>query len=86
MELRYGNTPTCMGKTARKKDFQFDQQKHPHVHGEDALDSLGDLLTKETPPRAWGRLADIYPPRTFARNTPTCMGKTRREGVGLKSV
>ena len=50
-----GNTPTCMGKTACDIREQDSFWKHPHVHGEDAINTVNDFLKQETPPRAWGR-------------------------------
>ena len=32
-----GNTPTCMGKTSRRRSKFGMGRKHPHVHGEDGL-------------------------------------------------
>ena len=71
-----GNTPTCVGKTSRTSSHAKPVKKHPHVRGEDAgcLNRLGYVI--ETPPRAWGRrLAAALGPG-WARNTPTCVGKT----------
>ncbi len=35
------------------------------------------LFKIETPPRAWGRLPDVNKAALLARNTPTCVGKTK---------
>ena len=50
-----GNTPTCVGKTERGDDHGHDEQKHPHVRGEDVLPPDNAKRVVETPPRAWGR-------------------------------
>ena len=50
-----GNTPTCVGKTRRGRLLVINQQKHPHVRGEDIVAMSWPGLIPETPPRAWGR-------------------------------
>ena len=35
--MKYGNTPTCVGKTSSLACFSFCRWKHPHVRGEDFL-------------------------------------------------
>ncbi len=76
--FRCGNTPTCVGKTqVRAKDFML-QQKHPHVRGEDLRLLTPQVHHKETPPRAWGRLNVDTGTASVSRNTPTCVGKTKR--------
>ena len=52
---RHGNTPTCVGKTARSRTRLLVCQKHPHVRGEDILRIGRWTSSLETPPRAWGR-------------------------------
>ena len=48
------NTPTYVGRTLYPEDDREDQEKHPHVCGENgSLDSFQGLQV-ETPPRAWG--------------------------------
>ena len=70
------NTPTCVGKTSGGAHRQPDAKKHPHVRGEDdTTDAQGDD-PRETPPRAWGRLAQTPVGGTLTGNTPTCVGKT----------
>ena len=50
-----GNTPTCVGKTPTKRVYPNEEQKHPHVRGEDARFKDSYAAELETPPRAWGR-------------------------------
>ena len=50
--------------------------KHPHVCGEDNFGYIFDLCNPETPPRVWGRPRLRFASLIFARNTPTCVGKT----------
>ena len=73
-----GNTPTCVGKTA----FPFGRfrgpEKHPHMRGEDANNNSLLLIAFETPPHAWGRPDGSGPGGSLYRNTPTCVGKTRK--------
>ena len=70
------NTPTCVGKTASSPHTGHGSKKHPHVRGEDAASALVMLSVTETPPRAWGRLAERTVWFVARRNTPTCVGKT----------
>ena len=74
--LGMGNTPTCVGKTPGKCAIRESIWKHPHVRGEDATDKQYVGHTKETPPRAWGRLFCVSLRWHHFRNTPTCVGKT----------
>ena len=75
-KLCFRNTPTYMGKTGEQfRLFQKDE-KHPHLHGEDAkLVFVGDRK-QETPPPTWGRPCKDPVIRCQRRNTPTYMGKT----------
>ncbi len=50
-----GNTPTCVGKTLPAASRHTSTRKHPHVRGEDALQTSEETNQGETPPRAWGR-------------------------------
>ena len=71
-----GNTPTCVGKTARRPCTRPRTWKHPHVRGEDSLLRFRLTLRTETPPRAWGRPMSLVVTDASGRNTPTCVGKT----------
>ena len=71
-----GNTPTCVGKTTMSIDAASKHQKHPHVRGEDDAQYEVVPEERETPPRAWGRLAFARKLGFKAGNTPTCVGKT----------
>ena len=71
-----GNTPTCVGKTARRWGMNRPQRKHPHVRGEDPNAAGGRHEPQETPPRAWGRPLRKIRSICLYRNTPTCVGKT----------
>ena len=75
----HGNTPTCVGKTADSLQVIMPQRKHPHVRGEDRTDCRLSGRCTETPPRAWGRLADGIGLARSTGNTPTCVGKTRNQ-------
>ncbi len=75
-----GNTPTCVGKTQDLLELTRARQKHPHVRGEDWYHGTRVASGLETPPRAWGRLAQITDERLAKRNTPTCVGKTLSAG------
>ena len=47
------------------------------MRGEDLSKLFLSLFKIETPPRAWGRLPDVNKAALLARNTPTCVGKTK---------
>ena len=70
------NTPTCVGKTAQSRCAALTRWKHPHVRGEDWQPGCASRAKRETPPRAWGRLAVLAAPVCSRGNTPTCVGKT----------
>ena len=53
------NTPTGVGKTHSIHLPQSELKKHPHGRGEDWGHVEMCLYTKETPPRAWGRLGAV---------------------------
>ena len=74
--LLYRNTPTGVGKTSCTTTCTITCRKHPHGRGEDIIEALWCVPTKETPPRAWGRLNKGYLLRSLFRNTPTGVGKT----------
>ena len=73
-----GNNPTCVGKTLDMDGDACLDEKHPHVRGEDAFSLLLKKILLETPPRAWGRHGHRLAIIPFYRNTPTCVGKTKR--------
>ena len=70
------NTPTCVGKTSKRRPIRMGPWKHPHVRGEDVRVVEHNGEPWETPPRAWGRHAYIDIDLLPNRNTPTCVGKT----------
>jgi hypothetical protein len=70
------NTSTCVGKTIRSPLQLSSREKHPHVCGEDGNNVSNRGAVKETPPRVWGRLDELYLDINRAGNTPTCVGKT----------
>jgi len=71
------NTPTCVGKTTANWAAMDEVEKHPHVCGEDLYKRQLPRLTRETPPRVWGRHPSAGLGRSDKRNTPTCVGKTQ---------
>ena len=52
---KFGNTPTCVGKTGIEKVAELGNEKHPHMRGEDPFCEECEKTTPETPPHAWGR-------------------------------
>ena len=75
------NTPTCVGKTSLKNCTFRMLKKHPHVRGEDLQMLYIAYPAGETPPRAWGRHSAENCQYRGGRNTPTCVGKTRRRSA-----
>ena len=61
-------------------------EKHPHVRGEDCPEQAVTNFFIETPPRAWGRPQAAIVNGISARNTPTCVGKTKKEKDSAYSV
>ena len=74
---KWRNTPTFVGKTRGLGDFGASPKKHPHVRGEDFVSRYRLRCPAETPPRSWGRPSSTSGLGLPARNTPTCVGKTR---------
>ena len=79
----HGNTPTCVGKTARQSSSSRWGGKHPHVRGEDKALPQASSARLETPPRAWGRRSSTGTQASASRNTPTCVGKTHQTSPGI---
>ena len=79
MRNQRGNTPTGVGKTSSSAGTCCAVRKHPHGRGEDPLGLKPPFDGMETPPRAWGRPAEIVSSMPGRRNTPTGVGKTRPE-------
>ena len=75
-EYRQGNTPTHVGKTINQSQSRLRQKKHPHACGEDYPRLVENRLKAETPPRMWGRLAELFGREHKNGNTPTHVGKT----------
>ena len=78
LALSQRNTPTGVGKTSVVQSNASDIEKHPHGRGEDAALLRRFFVRPETPPRAWGRRGKGKDGLAERRNTPTGVGKTRR--------
>ena len=76
--LRDRNIPTCVGKTLRSQERSRQYRKHPHLRGENDLESVGIASRLETSPPAWGKLPPAFTSPVCPRNIPTCVGKTAR--------
>ena len=57
LRTNFRNTPTGVGKTLFCSHSVYSFWKHPHGRGEDCSFSTGNPQSRETPPRAWGRLS-----------------------------
>ena len=53
------------------------------MRGEDCCQITYVIRTKETPPHAWGRHVEQRKELFTLRNTPTCVGKTKRPQQGI---
>ena len=73
------DTPTCVGISHPTEDIDALIAGHPHVRGDQVLQSPAPSSSIGTPPRAWGS-ARCEPGRGVRRrDTPTCVG-IRRNG------
>ena len=70
--------PRAWGKPIRTNNTCIQIQKHPHVRGENCNSVCDAIKSLETPPRAWGKQGNKMIAKPMARNTPTCVGKTKR--------
>ena len=77
------NTPTGVGKTVAALVVSLKRRKHPHGRGEDGCAKTCASEIRETPPRAWGRLALGKAAPSCIGNTPTGVGKTAPTGFKL---
>src|SRR5579872_5017638 len=50
---------------------------HPHVRGDDSFGRIVSCTVAGSPPRAWGRLAQVEVGDTVQGFTPTCVGTIR---------
>ncbi len=71
-------TPTCVGKTPRRRPQRRSAPVHPHVRGEDLSAVSLACSMRGSPPRAWGRQHSTRDILVVERFTPTCVGKTGR--------
>ena len=71
-------TPTRVGKTARSPHLPPSRPVHPHARGENDHPGRRQVHVPGSPPRAWGKLADVFCNSSRHRFTPTRVGKTRR--------
>ena len=72
-------TPTCVGKTWRKRSSTHLVSVHPHMRGEDAPKQGPKQGPPGSPPHAWGRPGAGGSNNYSLRFTPTCVGKTTIE-------
>ncbi len=79
--VRFGNTPTCVGKIINEHSITLSPAKHPHVCGEDVMAPTRSTSAIETPPRVWGRPIVDAAFMIHPGNTPTCVGKTDVSGA-----
>ena len=73
------NTPTSVGKTVSVWDTDATGRKHPHERGEDLVVGCCTHKVQETPPRAWGRQFADWDAEMLRGNTPTSVGKTKKD-------
>ena len=80
-----GNTPTHVGKTARRNSVKSTKRKHPHARGEDARSAMSCLIALETPPRTWGRRGGPEPSREKRETPPRTWGRRSRHTWGTEA-
>ena len=78
--LSHRNTSTSVEKTNQRIISAVSLQKHLHERGEDREVKMPVKRWKETPPRAWRRLASFEKVFTKRRNTSTSVEKTKLWG------
>ncbi len=76
---KMGNTSTCVEKTLSTGRDARPTWKHLHVRGEDSIYEWAKGNNEETPPRAWRRRWGSFTTMLGARNTSTCVEKTRHQ-------
>ena len=69
-------TPTCVGNTRRSRFAAKVGRDHPHLRGEYLVAIQTKLLTKGSPPLAWGIPCVINNTSVDKGITPTCVGNT----------
>ncbi len=69
-------TPTCVGTTPITLLRMRLPSVHPHVRGDNAVDSEASASAAGSPPRAWGQLKPALQLGVENRFTPTCVGTT----------
>ncbi len=76
--LQARDTPTCVGKRPAKQTAKPTSKGHPHVCGEEKWPPSQNQGLLGTPPRVWGRATTILWKTKLYRDTPTCVGKSKR--------
>ncbi len=76
LDGKHRNIPTCVGKTARRRDVHNGRTEHPHMRGENLPESETPLICGGTSPHAWGKPRQRGFRAARPRNIPTCVGKT----------
>ncbi len=73
---RPGNIPTYVGKTEHQWNNRGVMEKHPHLRGENAGETVTAAAARETSPPTWGKLAQRRKTPPGRGNIPTYVGKT----------
>ena len=68
-------TPTCVGKIYTRCAPPRSVSVHPHVRGENLTRNPSQSPQIGSPPRAWGKYSKPIETSSYARFTPTCVGK-----------
>ena len=79
-------TPTCVGKTTNVLALMVTVSVHPHMRGEDSIETAVYPLPGGSPPHAWGRHHCTIQLRYARRFTPTCVGKTVDHDLRRKEI
>ena len=73
-------TPTRVGKTGPSWTQRLMWTVHPHACGENQNYCKRGRVNDGSPPRVWGKLAQLQRRRERHRFTPTRVGKTKTAG------
>ena len=86
MDVRIGNTPTCVGKTARRMRHAARRRKHPHMRGEDLLFLFPTRFPIRNTPTCVGKTAVRAYFNAYRRKHPHMRGEDGFEPPRMVSL
>jgi hypothetical protein len=81
-----GSPPRAWGQRARTDRQDSTSPVHPHVRGDNKRQIYQVIREYGSPPRAWGQQQCPQCEITLLRFTPTCVGTTSSQPLGLTPV